>query len=308
MATFGFRPFSLDPLIAEAKRRMRRRRLLTAAIVAALAAGAAGANLALTGRSGAHGPALTPAASSLPPLSSLAARAFWCGDAYNASGRGGCHSPDGRWGIVVANHGTACTLTVTSSATGRPYRIDQPGSCVPDLWVGDRFVVQVGIYGRKAHVVSIDPASRSVTLLARFKTFVVSPNRRWIAGEARAQTAFGSSLVAVVSLQTRACRVVARTTSPNRSVSVDKSPWSLRPRTPTTPFRDPVVWRTVVEHGRKIRVVSGPGTGFTRNSRSVIVAKWENTKAAPYFVHKRLIELDLSSLRRPCPTGLAPRG
>lgn len=40
---------SLDPLIAEAKRRMRRRRLLVGALVVALAAGAAGAGLALRG-------------------------------------------------------------------------------------------------------------------------------------------------------------------------------------------------------------------------------------------------------------------
>ncbi|HEU5477316.1 MAG TPA: hypothetical protein VFU64_05740 [Gaiellaceae bacterium] len=42
-------PFSLDPLIAEAKRRMRRRRLLVAGLVVALAGGAAGAGLALRG-------------------------------------------------------------------------------------------------------------------------------------------------------------------------------------------------------------------------------------------------------------------
>ncbi|HKO26384.1 MAG TPA: hypothetical protein VJU80_02925 [Solirubrobacteraceae bacterium] len=42
-------PLSLDPLIAEAKRRMRRRRLLMAALVVALAGGAGGAGLALRG-------------------------------------------------------------------------------------------------------------------------------------------------------------------------------------------------------------------------------------------------------------------
>ena len=45
-------PFSLDPLIAEAKRRMRRRRLLGAALVLALAGVAAAATFALRGASG----------------------------------------------------------------------------------------------------------------------------------------------------------------------------------------------------------------------------------------------------------------
>jgi hypothetical protein len=44
-------PFSLDPLMAEAKRRMRQRRLLVAALVVALAAAAAGTTLTLRGPS-----------------------------------------------------------------------------------------------------------------------------------------------------------------------------------------------------------------------------------------------------------------
>jgi hypothetical protein len=54
-------PLSLDPLIPEAKRRMRRRRLLVAGLVVALSAGATGATLALRGpgpgpRQNLHGP------------------------------------------------------------------------------------------------------------------------------------------------------------------------------------------------------------------------------------------------------------
>ena len=111
-------PLSLDPLIAEAKQRARRRRFLIAA-VALLVVGAAGAAVALRGSTP---PArITPAATKtpVPPLSNLAARAMWCGDAYNASGRGGCHSPDGKWSIVVRNHGKGCTLTVTRASSGR---------------------------------------------------------------------------------------------------------------------------------------------------------------------------------------------
>src|SRR3954464_2069347 len=47
--------FSLDPLIAEAKRRMRRRRALVAVVAVAFAAGAVGAVLALRGADGRHG-------------------------------------------------------------------------------------------------------------------------------------------------------------------------------------------------------------------------------------------------------------
>jgi len=49
-------PFSLDPLMAEAKRRARQRRVLVGALAVALAVGATGATLALRGPSGeSHG-------------------------------------------------------------------------------------------------------------------------------------------------------------------------------------------------------------------------------------------------------------
>jgi hypothetical protein len=49
-------PFAFDPLIGEAKRRMRQRRLLLAALALALAAGSAGATLALRGPAGPSNP------------------------------------------------------------------------------------------------------------------------------------------------------------------------------------------------------------------------------------------------------------
>jgi hypothetical protein len=266
-----------------------------AAMVVLLASAASAAGIAVTASGSTHGPALIPTASNLPPLSNLAARAFWCGDAYNASRHGGCHSPDGKWAIVVENEGKGCTLTVTRTGTGRRERIGQPDSwgCAPDLWVGHRFVVQEGFDEPKHRVISIDPPSRHVKILARFRTFVVSPNERWIAGEAELRHDGTPQLIAVRSLTSNTCRVVIRATSPSQDVSVDKSPWSSGPRDQTT-----VVWRTVVQNGRKIRVVSGPGTGFTRNSRSVIVATWENS---PYGANKRLVKFNLSSLHTPCP-------
>jgi hypothetical protein len=303
-------PFSLDPLIAEAKRRMRRRRLFIAAMVVLLACSASGMGVALTGSGSANRPVLAPLGNGLPPLSNLAARAPWCGDAYNASGHGGCHSPDGKWAIVVDNEGTGCTLTVSRVGTGRHERIHQPrGSCVPDLWIGHTFVVQEDIYGSHGRLVSFDPPRRTPKLLARFSSFVVSPNKRWIAGQAGSGEPFGARVVAVLSLASHTCRIVAEATSPDQNVSVDKSPWSIRTEPPTSPYQDPVFWRTVVQGGRKVRVVSGPGTGFTRNSRSLIVAEWQKSPTPPpYAIDKQLVKFNLSSLHTPCPAGLAPRG
>jgi len=213
------------------------------------------------------------ASSNLPPLSSLAARAFWCGDAGNASGHGGCHSADGKWSVVVGGSGNGCTLTVTRIDTGRHERIAQPDSwgCVNLLWVGHRFVVQEGYDQPKDRVISIEPPSRHVTVLARFQNFVVSPNERWIAGEAAVSRDETPQLVAVRSLTSNTCRVVTQATGAHQGVSVYQSPWSRQPLLPTgKPFQNPVVWRTVRKDGRKIRVVTGPGTGFTRNSRSVV--------------------------------------
>jgi hypothetical protein len=61
--------------------------------------------------------------------------------------------------------------------------------------------------------------------------------------------------------------------------------------------------------GSKIRLVSGPGTGFTRNSRSVIIAKWTRSDSKTLSaIHKRLVKIDIASLHTRCPTGLSPRG
>jgi hypothetical protein len=303
-------PLSIDPLIAEAKRRMRRRRLLVGALLLLLAGSAVGAGLALSGSTAARQSApVAPVANTtpLPPLSGLAARRAWCGDAYNASGRGGCHSRDNRWSIIVDNEGTGCTLTVTRTGARRHQRIAQSGSCVPDLWLGSSFVVQEGIYGPHGRVVSLTPPSRKPKLLARFSTFVVSPNGHWIAGEAGASGGLGTStLVAVMSLESHTCRVAIQAGS-GQAVSVDKSPWSVS-RGPGSP-QQVVFWHVVRRQGVKISVVSGPGTGFTRNSRSVIVGEWQQSTAPPYTrTDQRLLELKLSSLHTPCPAGLTARG
>jgi hypothetical protein len=304
-------PFSLDPLIAEAKRRARRRRLVTATLLLVLAGGAGGAALGLSGATSPHGAgvALSPAKAKLPPLSGLAARKALCGSPYIL----GCHSPDGAWSIKVLNHGFGCTVTVYRLDGGRRAWAYQShdGGCDPPIWLRPHLLVfrHDENHPAAADLLSLDPATRKVTLLARFTGYVVSPDERWIAGEADAREDGTARLVAVMSLTNGTCRVVTRATSPGQDVSVDESPWSIRPPLPTAkPFRDPVVWRTVHEGGTTIRVVAGPGTGFTRNSRGVIVAEWQPSRTAPYATHKRLVKFSLSSLQTSCPSGLAPGG
>jgi hypothetical protein len=211
----------------------------------------------------------------------------------------------------VNNEGRGCTMTVTGVSTERHERISQAGSggCVPDLWIGHSFIVQEGIYESGGRVVSVDPPSRKVKVLARFSSFIVSPDKRWIAGQAGSGEPFGARVVAVMSLASHTCRVVADAKSPDQNVSVDKSPWSIRPEPLTSPYTDPVVWRKIEEGGKRISVVSGPGTGFTRDSRSLIVARWQKSPTPPpYAIHKRLLKFTLSSLHTPCPAGLAPHG
>jgi hypothetical protein len=327
MTVWGSRlPFSLHPLIAEAKRRMRRRRLLSAAIVLVLAGSALGAALTV-GRPAPHdGSAFnsSPVKAQLPPLSNLATRMAFCGNRYST-----CHSPDGRWSIVYVNRSpgpvsynytngqvsgydpprVGCTLNVTHLTTGQREQIHLrvPG-CDHGLWPGHTYVVQDPLFGR---LLSVDLPSRQVKVLARFGGDVVSPNGRWIAGEAELH--HGTRwLIAVLSLPSQTCRVVAEGRSGphvfGQDVAVDRSPWEFVPYPPRG-FKDPVVWRTVVQGGKKISVVSGPGTGFTRNSRNIIVAKWQPTHSlgSADAIHKRLVEFNLSSLGTPCPATVTSR-
>jgi hypothetical protein len=67
-------PFPLDPLIAEAKRRMRRRRLLGAVLILALAGGVTGATFALRG-SGAQPPSRAVSTNAQPPSRTAPANA-----------------------------------------------------------------------------------------------------------------------------------------------------------------------------------------------------------------------------------------
>jgi hypothetical protein len=303
-------PLSLDPLIAEAKRRARRRRVLGAVLVLALAAGVVGAVVALSRPPQPGGPAnvaRTATRTPLPPLSGLAARAQLCFSAFNAGRWGGCHSPSRKWSVHV-DHRIHCALNVSRIGTPRRAEVRVPGSCVPLLWVGKRFLIGEGSGPGISRVASLDPSTRRVRLLARLSYLIVSPDLRWIAGEGDSRlSSYGARVIAVMSLTSGTCRVVARSASPKEDISVWKSPWSFPVASYARYSRDPN-WRTVRRAGRKIRVASGPGTGFTRNSRSLIIAKWRPARKPPYETHKRLLKFDLSSLHTPCPASLAPRG
>src|ERR1700753_2681612 len=99
MTTWGSRlPFSLDPLIGEARRRMRRRQALLAAVLLLLVGGVIGAGFVLGGPSGGSALAPTSAQLRMSPLSSLAARRAFCGNTA-----AGCQSPDRKWSVVYVN-------------------------------------------------------------------------------------------------------------------------------------------------------------------------------------------------------------
>ena len=314
MTAWGSRlPFSLDLLIAEAKRRMRRRRLLIAAMALLLLGGALGATLIVSRPASPQRSAFSPSSASgqLPPLSGFATRRAFCGNRYST-----CHSPDGKWSVVYTqttppgHPGGFCTLRVTDLATGRVEEIRDGTQCNQGIWIGHTYLVQVNALGHNGRVVSLDPPSRHITVLAHFDTYVVSPNGRWIAGESASPSQVGEpgpALIAVLSPANHTCRVVTQPHPPTGEIAVDRSPWEFPPFPPPPKgFKDPVVWRTVVQGGRKIMVVAGPGTGFTRNNRSVIVAEWQNATHPPRATQKRLVKFNLSSLHTPCPTSVAP--
>ncbi|HEY7422210.1 MAG TPA: hypothetical protein VH541_09375 [Gaiellaceae bacterium] len=323
MTAWGSRlPFSLDPLIAEAKRRMRRRRLFVAVIVLLLAGGALGATFAFKGSAAPSGSPLdpSPAKAQLPPLSGLAERKAFCGNRYST-----CHSPDGKWSVVYKQTSSLehpaghCVLIVTQLATGRRDEIPTRGGCTHGFWIGHSYLFENGgFHGPAGRVASLDPPSRHLKTLVYFEHIVVSPNERWIAGEAQLRPyACGPSppchsgpwLVATLSLTNYSCRVVIQgeNKTHDQDVAVDRSPWEFVPFPLSPSFKDPVAWRKVVRGGEKLRVVSGPGTGFTRNSRSLIVAKWQDATHPPRLFDKRLVKFNLASLHTPCPAIVAAR-
>lgn len=147
-------------------------------------------------------------------------------------------------------------------------------------------------------VMSVDHPSGKEKLVARFLSFVVSPNERWLAGELRPKGAL--PLVAVISLRDHSCRVVARASGPNENLVVAGIQFLGGANFP--PGGSGIQWR----RSGRVSVAVGPGVGFTRDSRGLIVAvdRWSNQTGA---YHRRLVQYPLSSLRTRCPTVVTAR-
>jgi hypothetical protein len=279
---------SLDPLIAEAKRRARQRRFVVALAVVVLAGGAVGAVLALNGQSGsaARGPVSSPPAAAGSASVGPAVRLATCASPYQ--GRG-CRSPDDVWSILISSDGTYCTLSLRhGTGVSRQVYNTNAGDCGEAVWVkSDRLLFEAGGNGRPYRVLSLDATSGKVNPVANFLGYVVSANERWFAGELRPK---GSPpLVAVVSLRNHACRVVTQA-GPNGDVIVAPGGGV------GMLGGDGVGWRP---NGR-VRVASGPGVGFTRDSKGVIVAvdRWSSDGSGYY---RKLVRFPLSAARTPCP-------
>ena len=133
----------------------------------------------------------------------------------------------------------------------------------------------------------------------------MSANERWLTGELRPKGA--PPLVVAVSLPSHECRVVTEAHGSNESVlaAPGGGAGGLGPPT-ASPFRQSVGWiREPNRHG-KLSVASGPGVGFTRDSKSLIVAvdHWSDKTGA---YHRRLVQIPLSAARKPCPAVVTAR-
>jgi hypothetical protein len=290
------RPFSLDPLIAEAKRRMRRRRaLLAVAAVVVLGGGAAGATLAFGGGSG-----VVPGASAAS-YPGPAVRLASCSNVLNGAG---CRSPDRKWSILMSTNGLNCHVSLRHAGTQtfkRAYDSTR-GFCDRAVWVEPHLL----LFGQGAHrVLSLDAATGKVRPIANFLGFAVSPNEHWIAGEMRPKGA--PPLVAAVSLADHQCRVVTQAHGKSENVVVAPGGATGGLSAPSTsPFRQGVAWRRAPSRHGRLSVAVGPGVGFTRDSKGLIVAvnRWSDRTSA---YHRKLVQIPLSPARRPCPAAVTAR-
>jgi hypothetical protein len=173
-----------------------------------------------------------------------AVKAPVCGRAATV---GTCRSPDGAWRVSLKNGvgGRACALYLTRVSTGqrtRMYGSNQDG-CSYLTWAeGDLLLFQ-----SNADLHALNPATRLVTQPAAFNEFVVSPNRRWAAGDAvggpespqvtvYALTANNSKCVVVPLASHRTDRVVGFTND-SKSLIVSTAPWNGMSAPPPGPTR-----------------------------------------------------------------------
>jgi hypothetical protein len=303
------RPFSLHPLIAEAKRRMRRRRALfvvAAAIV--LGGGAAGADLVFSGSQAGFVPQASAATYPGP-----AVRLSTCSDVQNGPG---CRSPDRRWAIRMRTntYGSDCHVTLRRAGTksARPVYDSTRGGCGDAVWVRPHLLLfgqggpdGAGVTGGGPYrVLGLDAATGKVQPVANLIAFAVSANERWIAGEMRPKGA--APLVALVSVRSHECRVVIRARGSNESVVVAPGGAAGTLSAGFSPFEQHVDWWRGPNRNGGVSVAHGPGVGFTRDSKGVIVAvnHWSSRTGA---YHRKLVQLPLSGPHMPCPAVVTAR-
>jgi hypothetical protein len=149
---------------------------------------------------------------------------------------GMCRSPDGAW-RATANPGKGCEIEVTRTSAGRPIRrsTSHDSSCSELIWAAPHLL----LFLTDSAFYTWNPATRlpGVTSPAAFTEFVVSPNRRWFAGDGvtgapvAPQTkvyvfsADGSTCV-MVPLGRRQTDEVAGFTRDSKSLIVDSSAWN----------------------------------------------------------------------------------
>lgn len=149
---------------------------------------------------------------------------------------GTCPPPDGVWRVTLQNgvRGWACALYVTRVSTGqrvRMYGSHQDG-CSYLTWAQpDRLLFESNFAFH-----TLNPATRKVIEPALFGEFVVSPNGRWVAGNAVPGPEAPQETVYALTPSNSRCVIVPRGahrtdevvgfTRDSKSVIVNTGPWN----------------------------------------------------------------------------------
>jgi hypothetical protein len=196
-------PFSLDPLIAEAKRRMRKRRLMVAVLAVAVAGGAAGAALALvSSTSVSQGTAVAS-----PGIAAKSCPFYPVQHALQS-----CHSRGSDWVLSIRydRSSSVCKLRFSRGDSRSPvWTYRSGGGCLEgqSIWVKPHLLIFPSDYPL---VNGLDPSTHRVTLLGQLSDFLVSPNGEWIAGTGPGDPKVDpeATTVYVLSVHARMCLVV----------------------------------------------------------------------------------------------------
>ena len=116
-------------------------------------------------------------------------------------------SPDRKWQVIYSRQNGYGRLDLIERRTGRRYRMYRSNdSCCDQItWVAPHTLIFVDDY----RVKTLDPDRRRVTRIAGFSNFVLSPDRRWVAGYADTGGHSAES-VDVVPLAGGACLAVPK--------------------------------------------------------------------------------------------------